>query len=165
MQILDNRGCDRGVRASQIFYQPGDGDSSESRTGSWIIQSFYGQKFRMILPPKDSKKYPFGRFQWEIGMQETVGHMTDLHISGPGVSICQKAPGEMISLTMSSCDSETFTCNSGACIPLANKCNSKIDCEDESDESQCAYLEVSPATEAKMSTPSWCYGVLHGAII
>ena len=47
-----------------------------------------------------------------------------------------------MSLTMSSCSGETFTCNSGACIPLANKCNSKIDCEDESDESQCAYLEV-----------------------
>ena len=32
---------------------------------------------------------------------------------------------------------------SGACIPLANKCNSKIDCfEDESDESHCSYLEV-----------------------
>ena len=33
---------------------------------------------------------------------------------------------------------------SGACIPLANKCNSKIDCiQDESDESHCSYLEVS----------------------
>ena len=33
--------------------------------------------------------------------------------------------------------------SSGACIPLANKCNSKIDCsEDESDESSCSYLEV-----------------------
>ena len=30
----------------------------------------------------------------------------------------------------------------GECIPLANKCNSRIDCDDESDESSCSYLEV-----------------------
>merc|ERR1719206_1706395 len=59
----------------------------------------------------------------------------------------------MMSLTMSSCSGETFTCDSGACIPLANKCNSKIDCEDESDESQCAYLEV-PANYAGQLGPS-----------
>ena len=34
----------------------------------------------------------------------------------------------------------------GDCIPLANKCNSRIDCEDESDESSCSYLEVNSFT-------------------
>ena len=60
----------RGVRASHLFYQPGEGDSSDHRTGNWIIQSYYDEKYRMILPPKDSKKYPFGRFNWEIGIKE-----------------------------------------------------------------------------------------------
>ena len=32
--------------------------------------------------------------------------------------------------------------NTGACIHLANKHNSKIDCVDKLDESQCTYLEV-----------------------
>ena len=41
-----------------------------------------------------------------------------------------------------SCPREFYTCDYGACIPLANKCNSKIDCIDESDESSCNYLEV-----------------------
>merc|ERR1719317_1525005 len=54
---------------------------------------------------------------------------------------------------MSSCPLETFTCNTGSCIPLANKCNSKIDCADESDESQCTYLEV-PANYAGQLSPS-----------
>ena len=47
-----------------------------------------------------------------------------------------------MSLTLTSCPSETFTCKSGDCIPLANKCNSRIDCDDASDELSCSYLEV-----------------------
>ena len=113
--------------------------------------------------------------------------------TGSRTSVCGKeaspSPNSLISLTLSSCPEETFTCDrwpvqdervcklqskqpklkaqvcaasqnvencnknclvyahisfpSGACIPLANKCNSKIDCfEDESDESHCSYLEV-----------------------
>ena len=83
--------------------------------------------------------------------------------SGSEAGVCGKepapSPNSFISLTLSSCPEETFTCDrclssnfevlvtfltlSGACIPLANKCNSKIDCfEDESDESHCSYLEV-----------------------
>ena len=50
-----------------MYYEPGEGDSSDHRTGSWVIQSLYGDKFKMVLPQKDSKKYPFGRFNWEIG--------------------------------------------------------------------------------------------------
>ena len=37
---------------------------------------------------------------------------------------------------------QVYTCDSGACIALANKCNSKIECLDESDETNCQYLEV-----------------------
>ena len=37
---------------------------------------------------------------------------------------------------------ERYTCDYGACIDLANKCNSKIECHDESDETTCQYLEV-----------------------
>ena len=37
---------------------------------------------------------------------------------------------------------QVYTCDSGACIDLANKCNSKIECLDESDETNCQYLEV-----------------------
>ena len=57
----------RGVRASHLFYVPGEGDSSDGRTGNWIIESFKDSKYSMVLPSKDSKKYPFGRFKWEVG--------------------------------------------------------------------------------------------------
>ena len=31
----------------------------------------------------------------------------------------------------------------GDCIPLASKCNSRLDCKDGSDEAECSYLQVS----------------------
>ena len=50
-----------------MYYQPGEGDSSDGGTGSWIIQSLKDDKHKMVLPPKHSKKYPFGRFDWQVG--------------------------------------------------------------------------------------------------
>ena len=33
-----------------------------------------------------------------------------------------------------------WSCDSGHCIPLSNKCNTEIDCADKSDEINCDYL-------------------------
>lgn len=38
-------------------------------------------------------------------------------------------------VTMSVCDSSSFTCNTGHCVPLEKRCNFEADCEDSSDES------------------------------
>ena len=61
---------------------------------------------------------------------------------GPNCKMCSLSPGSFIPLTLTSCPEESYTCDYGTCIPLANKCNSKIDCWDESDEGSCQYLEV-----------------------
>ena len=61
-----------------MFYKPGEGDSSEGRTGSWIIESYKDKDIRMILPPKDSKKYPFGRYYWQIGINLITKHSVRL---------------------------------------------------------------------------------------
>ena len=57
-----------------MYYVPGEGDSSDGRTGNWIIQSFKDSKYSMVLPSKDSKKYPFGRFKWEVGNMLFISH-------------------------------------------------------------------------------------------
>ena len=60
-------------------------------------------------------------------------------------------PGSSISLTITSCPPESYTCDYGECIPLSKKCNSKIDCKDGSDERSCQYLEVVLRTTFKSS--------------
>ena len=37
-------------------------------------------------------------------------------------------------MTMSACSDEEFTCDSGYCISMENKCDGKLDCYDGSDE-------------------------------
>ncbi len=73
--------------------------------------------------------YPFGRHSWVVSA-----------CSASDVSVCGRQGGERITLTFSSCFPEMFTCQNGDCIPLAKKCDTNLDCLDESDESDCSYL-------------------------
>ena len=82
---------------------------------------------QLILDHRSSRGYPFGRYFWRVGANS---------------SVCGVGPGQLISLTLTSCPTEMFTCKSGGCIPLANKCNSRVDCDDGSDELSCSYLQV-----------------------
>ena len=43
-------------------------------------------------------------------------------------------------LKMSGCQKGEFTCNSGKCITMEERCNQKFDCRDESDERNCRVL-------------------------
>jgi len=142
--MQDGRIYFRGVRSSHMYYKAGERESPESWTGNWRIESLKDPNQVLILSTRNSQGYPFGRFDWQMG---------------PEAGVCGKepapSPNSFISLTLSSCPEETFTCDSGACIPLANKCNSKIDCfEDESDESHCSYLEVPPNYAGQLSPRS-----------
>ena len=46
----------------------------------------------------------------------------------------------------SSCDSTEFCCDDGACVPMGDRCNSRPDCEDNSDEIGCSLIEVDERT-------------------
>ena len=118
------------MRNSNLFFRPGAGDSVE-RQGNWIIQSNKNEADQLILDQRSSRGYPFGRYTWRLGANS---------------SVCGLGPGQTISLTLTSCPSEMFTCKSGGCIPLANKCNSRVDCDDGSDELSCSYLQASSKT-------------------
>ena len=87
----------RGVRNSFIYFQPVEADGRE-RKGNWIIQSDKSEAHKLILGSIDSQGYPFGRYPWIVGQN---------------ISVCGQYPGDSISLTLTSCPSETFTCQSG----------------------------------------------------
>ena len=51
--------------------------------------------------------------------------------------------GGWMTLSLDACDEEAeYNCNDGGCIPIQERCNSRLDCGDGSDESQCRMIEV-----------------------
>ena len=80
--------------------------------------------------------FPVGRSQWEM-----YDPMCGIH----------KAQNN--SLSLSTCKfGLQFTCNSGSCVDLENRCNQTIDCSDGSDEQGCKLVQV-PATYRKVAPP------------
>ena len=51
--------------------------------------------------------------------------------------------GGNVTLNINACDDETeYDCNDGICIPIGERCDSKFDCLDHSDESACQVIDV-----------------------
>ena len=72
---------------------------------------------------------PIGSFEWRITTEN---------------GLCQLPEKSTKWLTFSQCFPGKFTCNSGHCIPLSDRCNIELDCADESDEKDCDYLSLGP---------------------
>lgn len=82
-------------------------------------------------------QYPIGRFEWMITS---------------GGFVCDNPKNTPMNLTMSNCYPNQFTCDSGHCIPLPERCDTVLTCEDKSDEVNCFYLQFNSAY-AKETTP------------
>ena len=70
---------------------------------------------------------PIGRQKWN-------------HIQGK--TICKDDTGNSILLTFSQCHPGKFSCDSGQCIPLEERCNIELNCEDRTDELNCAGIKT-----------------------
>ena len=102
---------------SHIFY------NATSKT--WILHSLIKPNKFMESVLKFNSGVPVGTYQWK---------------SRSDRAYCNKQTGNITELTFSTCLPNKYTCNSGYCIPLYQKCNTELNCEDESDEQNCNYL-------------------------
>ena len=59
-----------------------------------------------------------------------------------GKTICKHKTGNSIQLTFSQCYPGKFTCDSGQCVPLEERCNIEMNCEDQKDEYNCAGIKI-----------------------
>ena len=65
---------------------------------------------------------PIGTNHWKTGAKN---------------ALCDLPSGSVAPLTFSYCYPDKFTCNSGHCKPLTDRCNIKLNCKDKSDEINC----------------------------
>ncbi|XP_047738843.1 uncharacterized protein LOC125178641 [Hyalella azteca] len=66
--------------------------------------------------------------------------------------LCQFRQHDNVLITLTSCESSMFTCDSGDCIASNDLCDGIAQCQDQSDESNCAILHV-PQTYNSRSPP------------
>ena len=71
---------------------------------------------------------PIGTTHWKTGAKDHT--------------LCELPSGSVAPLTFSYCYPDKFTCNSGHCKPLTDRCNIKLNCKDKSDELNCDSLKI-----------------------
>ena len=69
------------------------------------------------------KLYPLGRNTWEVTNDTCTGTSTT-----------------RISLILTACKTDQFTCDDGLCVSMEKRCDTKQDCEDLSDEKGCRFV-------------------------
>ncbi|KAK3856566.1 hypothetical protein Pcinc_037124 [Petrolisthes cinctipes] len=91
-----------------------------SSPGSWVLFDTDTNQTLAHLTLDSVSEYPVGRRQWQV--------------QNP---LCDRPRGNPISLSLSHCQDSQFTCNNGDCVNKEQRCNSKDDCADFSDENNC----------------------------
>ena len=91
----------------------------ECTSGKWILQSLVKPEMMMELI---DGVIPIGSQKWNLLHEKAA---------------CKLAIENSIQLTLSQCQPGEFTCHSGDCIPLEERCNINLNCNDLSDEYNC----------------------------
>ena len=68
--------------------------------------------------------------------------------------MCGILEGSEVNLILSSCGREEFTCQDGCCIPLISRCDLRLDCPDDSDETGCSVVILPKGYNSDIPPPS-----------
>ena len=107
---------------SHIFFNCTTDEVCDS--GTWMIQSLIKPEYILELTNSD---FPMGRHKWKLV---------------EGKTFCNHDVENDIQLTLSACYPGKFTCGPGQCIPLEDHCNIELNCEDQTDELNCAGIRT-----------------------
>ena len=107
---------------SHIFFKCTTDEVCDS--GTWMLQSLIKPEYILELTNSD---FPMGRRKWNLV---------------EGNTFCKLDVENDIQLTFSACYPGKFTCGLGQCIPLEDHCNIELNCEDQTDELNCAGIRT-----------------------
>ena len=96
------------------------------REQNFVLVSFKNRN-ATITTPRTNNFFPIGRHGWILSQEANQ----------------QTA----IQLTLTLCSESQFTCDSGECIELKNRCNVVSDCQDKSDERNCKVFHFDEANQ------------------
>ena len=101
----------QGYRDTVLYLDPD--------TNLWRLESY---TYPHIYATLESEEYPLGTFTWTIYNDEACyadGNSTE------------------VTLNFNACTDDEFNCRDGSCVPIAGRCDGRIDCPDRTDEIDC----------------------------
>ncbi|XP_066983228.1 uncharacterized protein [Macrobrachium rosenbergii] len=113
-----------GVYYSQIVKNPGvtDPETGITSYGSWTLFRLDKPDIQATLEMDSPTSYPIGFNTWVV-KNDRCGQPN-------------------MTLVLTSCGANQFSCNDGACVGIEERCNFETDCPDGSDELNCNFLEL-----------------------
>lgn len=120
-----------GFFSSIITLQQNDSDSP----GQWLLTNSWHPQIGAILPRTSHTHYPFGLQEWQL-------------LTPPTDSSSTKAR-----LLLTPCVGNQLTCRSGHCINRDYRCDNEIDCQDGSEEENCARVRLPNGYRRQVSPP------------
>lgn len=128
-----------GVYYSLITKVPPTNNSS-GNFGFWRITRYDKPFVTATLPMTSPTHYPTGLNTWTITND-----------------VCGRTE---VTLRMTSCKDQQFSCNDGTCIHLHQRCDMEVNCPDDSDEVNCSFVvlpegynDMTPPPRADPSSP------------
>lgn len=91
----------------------------------WLLVDTVNNATLMSTEEVVNNDYPVGKYSWlaERGL-------------------CGRPRGAVIPLSLSPCEDDEFTCNTGDCVTRSLRCDFRYDCSDGSDEVDCGVVEL-----------------------
>ncbi|XP_068203848.1 uncharacterized protein [Palaemon carinicauda] len=113
-----------GVYYSIIVKNPAvtDPETGITSYGSWTLYRLDKPDIHATLNMNSPTNYPIGLNTWEV-KNDRCGNSN-------------------MTLVLTSCTNNQFSCNDGACVDIGQRCNFETDCQDGSDEINCNFLEL-----------------------
>ena len=95
----------------------------DCKYGTWILQSVLDTNKTLEF----DGELPIGVRNWEIKKD---------------YAYCKKESGYKVNLTFSQCYPNKFTCGTGHCISLEDRCSIGYECRDQTDEKDCRKIKI-----------------------